>query len=333
MEHGGESLHTIAGKLNKQNFYMILSQLIQVLELLESIGVAHFDLKPKNLVWDSKKCLLKVIDFGTSMAFYHRPETIASQIGKFSTRITGYTELYAPPELTNEQTKENRKEIIPSKVDVFCFGMTCIHLLFLMHNQEINIELKKSEELINKFLEFIQIIFENKFGEGKLFQILKPCLQYKAENRPTFHEIKKFFMNLYQKDVSLSEKDKNLIDSEKMDYHYHKMFAKTYLDINQFDVAAIHYEIYFKMLLENKKLEKIINKKDLIQDFSYYVKAKISDLPEIQFKEFFDNIIKLYISLTNEKLPDLYNLCYEIQAKCNDQYSNYALMAEVKKIL
>jgi serine/threonine protein kinase len=46
-----------------------LHQLLKVVSYLESIGIAHCDLKPDNIIIDNERNELKVIDFNQAVIF------------------------------------------------------------------------------------------------------------------------------------------------------------------------------------------------------------------------------------------------------------------------
>jgi serine/threonine protein kinase len=68
---GGDLYHAISsGTLtNQKEIDCLFAQLIRGVSYLHSIGVAHKDLKPENLLWDPAHSLLKIIDFGSAEIF------------------------------------------------------------------------------------------------------------------------------------------------------------------------------------------------------------------------------------------------------------------------
>ena len=96
-EYGGINLRKHKVQINELND--IIVQLIGVLNLMEEVGIAHFDIKPDNIVWDKQRMILKLIDFGTSISFYDDPNRIYKPIRR--NELSETTKAYAPPESNN----------------------------------------------------------------------------------------------------------------------------------------------------------------------------------------------------------------------------------------
>lgn len=127
MDYGGVSLASGTWKLRRVTVLRLIYQLLNLFEFMEKIGVAHFDIKPQNIVWNHVEKRVKLIDFGTSLAFYDNPGSICESMDKNHRKITGFTRYYAPPELI----KRKYKKVIPQKVDVYCFGVTVLELILM----------------------------------------------------------------------------------------------------------------------------------------------------------------------------------------------------------
>ncbi|KXS14346.1 kinase-like protein [Gonapodya prolifera JEL478] len=59
--------------VNQKEIDCLFVQLVRGVAYMHSQGVAHRDLKPENLLWDLRKGLLKIIDFGSADIFLHPP--------------------------------------------------------------------------------------------------------------------------------------------------------------------------------------------------------------------------------------------------------------------
>eukprot|EP01022_Parablepharisma_sp_SALTPOND_P035767 TRINITY_DN964_c0_g1_i6.p1 TRINITY_DN964_c0_g1~~TRINITY_DN964_c0_g1_i6.p1 ORF type:complete len:993 (+),score=128.24 TRINITY_DN964_c0_g1_i6:95-3073(+) len=241
IEYGGEPLNKVITSLTKEEFLDIFYQLIKVLELMAEVGVAHFDIKPENVVYDKTDKLLKVIDFGVSIGSYRSPEQMRTCIGERAKEITGYTKLYAPPEMFSEKYQCYASEVVPQKVDVYCFGSTFLELLLLWKkqgdyykriiNEDTNIELmlKKLEEI----------------GEGQWRGIVEKCLKLKVEERPMLKEISAMFSTVL-KGMGYDNILKRHSEIKSADC---KTIAKKFYDLNE-DEAALWY--YKRYVLETK---------------------------------------------------------------------------------
>jgi len=221
IEYGGKSLDKYIGKLEEPEKINIIHQLIYILELSQKLGIAHFDIKPLNIIWNRKLQRLKIIDFGTSVTTFDSPENINKTIN--NNRLVGFTAMYAPPELIDV------KNVVPLKADVFSFGKTIVEIF--LNNTKI-LDIKD----LDKFKEKLEVEFFTNYYEWTDF-VLK-CLEFKPENRPSFSEIRQIF------DKIVCEKHGDLIlpvINEKIDYY---QIGNGYYNLRQYEVAALHYEIW-----------------------------------------------------------------------------------------
>lgn len=101
------------GEYLMTSFYYVLD----ALEYMHDIGVAHRDIKLENILLDMKNDTVKIIDFGQSFEFKKDNEYI------YAKDICG-TEGYFPPEYYNSL------EYMPDKVDVWCCGVVLYNLIF-----------------------------------------------------------------------------------------------------------------------------------------------------------------------------------------------------------
>lgn len=93
------------------------AQVLDGMEYLHSVGVAHLDMKLENIVIDEKQNLVKIIDFGYSVIFRANNSEL-----EMSHRCG--TECYFPPEF---HTKINFR---CEKVDMWCLGIVFYNLVF-----------------------------------------------------------------------------------------------------------------------------------------------------------------------------------------------------------
>ena len=209
-EYGGESARILAENEEIIDPVKMGYQLLEILVDMEEYGIAHFDIKPHNIVWDAENSKLKLIDFGTSMSFYLFNEKVNEPLGDNYTQISGLTLQYAPPELIQYKNEEIAKEIIPHKVDVFCFGMTFAELLLYRSNQELGIrrpgnKLDYSTYIIN----LKDSLLANK--DDIWVNLIMQCLVYYQTQRPQAKEIKKMFDDIITKNkisINISQTNK-----------------------------------------------------------------------------------------------------------------------------
>jgi serine/threonine protein kinase len=68
------------GSVNVDGVYNLMRQSADALVLLHDIGIAHFDIKPANMVYEKKDDILKVIDMGSAFGSGTRSKTTGSTV-------------------------------------------------------------------------------------------------------------------------------------------------------------------------------------------------------------------------------------------------------------
>lgn len=238
IEYGGESLHNIKEDAVKP--YQIAKQLLETLNLMEDIGVSHLDIKPMNIVWNEKIEMLKMIDFGASVSFYSSPDAIENEIRDYVDRLTGYTALFAPPELLQNKTP---RELIPQKADAFYFGMTMISMLLKKNHMSPEAILRrgKTEEDLLMFHTRISEILEKREC-GDWIKLILPCLKYHAKDRPTSKSVKRVFDEL----VSLGKLGSSIVDKSSpakcIFSGQYKQLGDNYFAMKEYRAAVWYYE-------------------------------------------------------------------------------------------
>eukprot|EP01022_Parablepharisma_sp_SALTPOND_P016489 TRINITY_DN2424_c0_g1_i1.p1 TRINITY_DN2424_c0_g1~~TRINITY_DN2424_c0_g1_i1.p1 ORF type:complete len:1199 (-),score=168.92 TRINITY_DN2424_c0_g1_i1:451-4047(-) len=237
MEYGGKCLENCT--ITSEESISILTQLVNVLSIMESRGIAHLDIKPENLVWDSDNKLLKLIDFGTSISFYRLPGAVKEPMQKYGKRITGYTKRYAPPELVDKERQVEFANIAkPQKVDVFCFALTFVRILHLAKEGDtVDSEIRERNGTIGDHKKFIEEIREDLKGlhEERWTDLLIQCLAYDIEARPAFSEVRKEFYKILVIKPDTSAKEYEI---------HHKSLAEMYEKMFEYNAAAWHYQQY-----------------------------------------------------------------------------------------
>ena len=170
----------------------------------ENQEIYHGDIKPANLLY--KNGVVKIGDYGTAVRF--------GKLGMFKAMsfqelindkgLSGWTPTYQPPEMVQQS-----KIIYLSKVDVYSMAMTIFNVInFHEHDKMTQYLHARTDPLIadrlyTSFLEEIndmQLMEED--GEvnieltRKFIIILKGCLAYSYENRPSFANLKMIINNL-----------------------------------------------------------------------------------------------------------------------------------------
>lgn len=163
----------------ENNSYLIDSfyYVLDALEYMHDIGVAHRDIKLENILLDMKNKTVKVIDFGQSFEFKKDNQYI------YSHDICG-TEGYFPPEYYNQL------EYMPDKVDVWCCGVVLYNLVFDCMPWE---HPKRSKDDIYARCYYY---FKDNELEPNVFNPKKYKLKVQEEDIPIINDIFKSIFNL-----------------------------------------------------------------------------------------------------------------------------------------
>lgn len=165
------------GEYLMTSFYYVLD----ALEYMHEIGVAHRDIKLENILLDMKNNkTVKLIDFGQSFEFKKDEAYI------YSHDICG-TEGYFPPEYYNEL------EYMPDKVDVWCCGVVLYNLVFDCMPWE---HPKRSKDDIYARCYYY---FKDNQLEPNVFNSNKYKIKVKPEDIPIINDI---FKSVFKLDAS-----------------------------------------------------------------------------------------------------------------------------------
>lgn len=107
-----ESLVRREGPLSEACVREILDQGLRLLEALAAAGLAHGDIKPKNLLWDAESRRLSLIDFDVCVPLQ----------GAVPSPSPGWTAHFASPE-------QRRENVVSRRSDGFSLGLCALWLL------------------------------------------------------------------------------------------------------------------------------------------------------------------------------------------------------------
>ena len=85
-----------------------MRQSANALLLLHNLEIAHFDIKPANMVYDAKKDLLKIVDMGSAFGASNRKKLGATTVS-LKGKVTAFTPEFAPPEVLYMQNNVNKE--------------------------------------------------------------------------------------------------------------------------------------------------------------------------------------------------------------------------------
>jgi len=327
IEYGGDNLYGIINKLNNDEFVLVMEQLINTLVFMEEIGIAHFDIKPLNIVYDYKVKLLKIIDFGTSISFQGFPQSIIeNNIGENIKRFTGFTETYTSPEvLKGYKDYDSLKNIVPQKVDVFCFGITFVEILLLVNKAGSLREISRDETKVSleNFIDELEKRIISVKQEIWL-DFIKKCLEYNPSERPTFKKVQSMFYSLTKKDT-ITNYDKQLIS--QINY---KRIAETYFyELQQYDASIYFYEKY----LDYINIEKVSDKESICEIYVNlavsYAKMKNQDKVEILLTQIYPLLNELSSTTVKAQIHKNLGKTFEMIGEHNYAIDNLIKSAEV----
>jgi len=208
-EYGGVALSKLQPTTIKQT-YNLMRQSANALLLLHNLEIAHLDIKPDNMVYDTKKDLLKIVDMGSAFGGSNR-RRVGATTKELEKKVTSTTQEFAPPEvlfMEKGSTKQLELKFYLTAIDVYCWAMS----FFAILNNKSSMDLKNYSTryrtgLEPSYKEFIKIV-ETTFDSIKsknskdtelitvVSNLLTKALQYKPKERPIMkdiiHEMKKF---------------------------------------------------------------------------------------------------------------------------------------------
>ena len=165
----------------EKELYIIMSQLITTLSLLQKNHITHRDIKPQNIL--IKNGIFKLSDFGEARTL--------KKTGIIISRVRG-TELFMSPILFHG-LKHRLSQVGHNtfKSDVFSLGMCFLFAASLTFNSLYNIREVKDNKIVEQILEKY---LSQKYSE-KLIKIIVDMLQIDENLRPDFVTLeKKYFM-------------------------------------------------------------------------------------------------------------------------------------------
>lgn len=244
MEYGGRDLESTEITFSELlcGFY----QLIIAIQRMHGIGLIHCDIKPANLIWDEKKAILKLVDFGS--AFYTKDSLIYDPVmGKYNCKLSSFTRMFAPPEiLLYDKKKYNVDSTQYNKIDIYCFGATLLAMLLKFRNKSLSsTDIKNYDERVEPLDHLVveQNIKETltELGFSNFCEIISQCMCYDP--------VKRWDINILEvKYKNLMEETKNTyiiehIQKQQIDVFTNLVKAKKYESFGEYNEAKFLYEI------------------------------------------------------------------------------------------
>ena len=200
MEYEGHDLYRF-NSMSEEDFLNSMYQLVSILSIMEFVGIFHSDIKPQNIIWNSTKKVLKLLDFETALEFTEDPKKIFEHLPKH--KLVGYTESFTPMEYYN------KTEIIPQKFDAYSFGSTFIIMLSIVRKIKINRKKIDKKTILN-----LKTLLNN----DQYSYLVNDCFKNDPNERPTIKDLKKIFYEYISKTsykYIIESSNKNTLDDLK----------------------------------------------------------------------------------------------------------------------
>ena len=270
LEKQGKINLSLIQKLN----YLI--QLSSVIDYLNSNNLVHRDLKTDNILVD-KLGQLKLIDFGISLQgkkiwiniespYYSlTPNYMAPEIVYQNEDNEEYKKQVEKIKLKSEENNNEKWILITEKYDVWTFGIIMCQLFtrckpWCRSEKENISEIEVKTRLIAKAPYPINTLYpikECKVYENDIRKIIKSCLFYDPEERPSMNLIKQDLLKIYGKvcnEKSIMEYYNNKMKEKLKNYEKNKKDKIVKINKNQNNINNNDNEtLLFQKFRKNRK--------------------------------------------------------------------------------
>lgn len=195
----GGDLEKQSGKLDTEEIYDAIRQIISGLEYLHENGIVHQDIKPANILIDNSngKPIYLLSDFGISS----KTKTRLSHSVNLKNQGTSMTEAYAPPEKFSSKKADRRPD---RKGDIFSFGISLYELATGSMPFD---DLSTGRQLQ---YEGAEVDF-SEIEDEKVRRIAELCMQPDKEDRPTAGEVAQIMESDNLPDQPVSDPSKRTV--------------------------------------------------------------------------------------------------------------------------
>ncbi len=174
----GGNMSRYAGRLSDAELQKVVRDIGSGLAHLHREGIVHQDIKPENILFNSKRGRYMLSDFGISS----KSRTRLSKSAKMEGKVSYATLAYAPPEKFSSNPADRQPD---AKSDIFSLGVTLYELAtgVLPFEQPVNTGDYMLEKQGN-----VQIYFDH-IANPQLRHVVERCMSYRKEDRPTAVEV------------------------------------------------------------------------------------------------------------------------------------------------
>ena len=174
----GGSLASRVGNMSNDELRHMLRDVCTGLSYLHAEGMVHQDIKPENILLDTKHNRYMLADFGIS----GKSRSRLSKSAKMASDLVAMTAAYAPP----EKLSANRIDREPStRGDIFSLGVT----LYELATGNLPVDLPQSTGQLLLISQGRQPLYFDNIADPQLKWITECCMCYRKEDRPTADEV------------------------------------------------------------------------------------------------------------------------------------------------
>ena len=174
----GGSLASRVGNMSNDELRHMLRDVCTGLSYLHAEGMVHQDIKPENILLDTKHNRYMLADFGIS----GKSRSRLSKSAKMASDLVAMTAAYAPP----EKLSANRIDREPStRGDIFSLGVT----LYELATGNLPVDLPQSTGQLLLISQGRQPLYFDNIADPQLKWITECCMCYRKEDRPTAEEV------------------------------------------------------------------------------------------------------------------------------------------------
>jgi len=201
-EYGGVGVSEMKS-MTLELAYNAMKQSADAMFQLHNSGIAHLNFKPANMLYDTRKDLLKVVDMGAAFSCANY-EKLSAPDKTLEGKVRTLTPEFAPPELISMMSGpdvSSKFELSVSAVDVYYWAMSFFALITNKTNADLNMYNKYKSGSEGDYKNFIKIVESGlnsiKAKNAKeesikkiITNLLIKALAYKPKERPEMKYIK-----------------------------------------------------------------------------------------------------------------------------------------------
>eukprot|EP00826_Nyctotherus_ovalis_P035430 TRINITY_DN3043_c0_g2_i2.p1 TRINITY_DN3043_c0_g2~~TRINITY_DN3043_c0_g2_i2.p1 ORF type:complete len:964 (+),score=142.60 TRINITY_DN3043_c0_g2_i2:122-3013(+) len=232
-EYGGISLERLKPP-NVELIHNLMQQSIDALLLLHNLGVAHLNVSPASMVYDTRRDILKLTGMGNVLDCSIQ----ADSVRKLEERMKLE---YAPPEILRGAEESSGHGVISNTADVYCWAMSFCSVLSNRKDTDFESDYDKyrreTDADYSIFMKKVENIFDSTKAKSSkemsissaIKEILNSALSYKARERPTIQEISSKLKKAGESDLQIVGKIKVFKKDSKVELNCGHEVSKEYL--------------------------------------------------------------------------------------------------------